>query len=225
MSPSRGGLDAFQPQAFELAEIPAGSDPGDYYRLLTETYEPLGFMTKEILPTAESRRFRISHRGKVVAIFRLTAVDEAASPFFDYVPGARGRRLAEVNNVIVAADFRATILLGYLLYHSALIAHDNGFDFVVGITRHQTLRFFVDFGVIPVDHPPLHLLGKEHLLDFVIYYETRSPQSVAYMHERARRYFHQQYVLKTIHEKYVRGVATPALVPLEPAGTAWAAAA
>lgn len=200
--------DSFRADSFELRAIPSGGESSDYYRLLTQTYEPLGFMTQDILPTRESLRYYVLHGGSVVAIFRMTPVEDDGSPYYGLVPGARiagrRRRLAEVNNVIIASPYRASILLGWLLYECAKLAHVQGYDYVVGITRHQTLRFFVDFGVIPVDHPPLQLLGKDHLLDFVIYYDTRSPDSVAYMHERARRYFHQQFVMRNIQEKYVR---------------------
>ena len=200
--------DRFRADSFSLHAIPAQGDATQYDRLLAETYEPLGFMTREFLPSERSQRYYVTHGGHVVAIFRLTRVEDPASAYFELVPGAvrEGRRapLAEVNNVVIASPYRASILLGLLLYESAKLAHALECDYVVGITRHQTLRFFVDFGVIPVDHPPLHLLGKPHLLDFVIYYDTRTPASIAYMHERARRYFHQQYVMRNIQEKYVR---------------------
>jgi len=212
-------LDCFRAEAFEVLEIDADDHGADYDRLLREIYEPMGFLRSEILPVSGSRRFCVRHGGSVVAIFRLTPVEDADSPYFALVPGARathGRRarMAEVNNVVIAAPFRATILLGLLLYRSAIAAHDMGCDFVVGLTRSQTLRFFVDFGVIPVDHPPLRLLGKEYLLDFVIYYDTHSPCSLDYMHERARRYFHQQYVMKNIQQKYLD--RAPAGVPASP---------
>jgi hypothetical protein len=200
-------LRAYRPEAYQLSEIDAASDGADYERLLRETYEPLGFMRGELLPVAGSRRFKLLYDGAIVAIFRLTPVRDPHSPYFALVPGAvfsggRCARVVEVNNVVIAAPFRATILLGLLLYHCAIHARRMGCDFVVGLTRHQTLRFFVDFGVVPVDHPPLQLLGQSHLQDFVIYYDTGSRRSLHYMHERARRYFHQQYVLKSIQQKY-----------------------
>lgn len=203
-------LDRFRPESYEIRRIDKGADPQEYYRLLTEAYEPLGFMTQDILPSEKSERYQILYHGQVVAIFRMTAVEDKRSHYFNLVPGAMAgglrRRLAEVNNVIIASDFRATILLGLIVYHSAWLAHRGDYDYVVGLTRHQTLRFFVDFGVIPVDHPPLHLLGKKHLLDFVIFFDTKSPKSVTYMHERAARYFHQQYVMKSLHEKYIKRI-------------------
>ncbi|HVT36761.1 MAG TPA: hypothetical protein VHE37_14320 [Nevskiaceae bacterium] len=207
-------LAAFRPECFHTRRIGGGNDLAQYQRLLEQTYEPLGFMVSAVLPTAASMQYKVTHCGRIVAIFRLTPVDDGDSAYFHLVPGAcadgRPRRLLEVNNVVIASPFRATILLGLLLYESAKAAHRLGYDYVVGITRHQALKFFVDFGVVPVDHPPLRLLGKEHLLDFVIYYDTRSPESIGYMHERARRWFHQQYVLRSIHRKYVEPLRAPA---------------
>jgi hypothetical protein len=109
-----------------------------------------------------------------------------------------------VNNVVVAQRYRASIVLGLVLYHSACQAHAAGYHFVVGVNRFEVLRFFVDFGVVPAEHPPLSLLGKAHLQDFVNYYDTSDAASIAYMHERARRYFHQELVMRSIREKYVR---------------------
>lgn len=208
LSPPLPTLDAYRVEAYQLQEIDAASGAVDYERLLRETYEPLGFMRGELLPVDGSRCYQLTYRGTLVAIFRLTPVLDDQSPYFRLVPGAcskdgRRARMVEVNNVVIAAPFRATILLGLLLYHCALSARRMGCDFVVGLTRYQTLRFFVDFGVVPVDHPPLRLLGQAHLLDFVIYYDTGSQESLRYMHERARRYFHQQYVMKSIQQKYI----------------------
>lgn len=203
-------LERFRPEAYEIRYIEPGTDPQAYDKLLSSVYEPLGFMSQDILPSEHSDRYQVLFKGQVVGIFRMTAVEREESPYFRIVPGATAdgqrRKLAEVNNVIIASDFRATILLGLIVYHSAWLAHQNGYDFVVGLTRHQTLRFFVDFGVIPVDHEPLHLLGKEQYLDFVIFFDTQAPASIAYMHERAARYFHQQYVMKVLHEKYIKRI-------------------
>lgn len=224
-------LDAYRAEAYQLLEIDTASDAVDYERLLRETYEPLGFMRGEFLPVAGSRCYKLLYQGALVAIFRLTPVLDSESPYFQLVPGAcsadgRHARMVEVNNVVIAAPFRATILLGLLLYHCAVCARRMGGDFVVGLTRYQTLRFFVDFGVVPVDHPPLRLLGQAHLLDFVIYYDTASRESLRYMHERARRYFHQQYVMKSIQQKYIDRARLPSAatvstaVPMQAALTA-----
>src|SRR5262249_43426019 len=153
-----------------------------------------------------SMMFAIRHCGSLAAIFRLTPVADPQSRYFDLVPGARTdaghlRSLLEVNNVVIAREFRASITLALILYHSACQAHGAGYHFVAGLNRFEVLRFFVDFGVIPAEHPPLSLLGKEHLQDFVNYYDTADSGSIAYMHERARRYFHQELVMSSIREK------------------------
>ena len=202
-------LDLYRSELFALCHIGAAGEFAEYRDFLQAHYEPLGFFCGDVLPTAQSMMFAIRHCGALAAIFRLTPVADPESRYFELVPGARTadghpRLLLEVNNVVIAREFRASITLGLILYHSACQAHGAGYHFVVGINRFEVLRFFVDFGVVPAEHPPLCLLGKEQLQDFVNYYDTADPASIAYMHERARRYFHQELVMRSIREKYVR---------------------
>lgn len=199
-------LDRFDPSRYALSSVLEDDDRSAYEALMRNAYEPLGFMSPTVLPTERSDCFQIRYNGKLIAVFRLTPVEDPASAYFPLLPiGLRPRsnvRLLEVNNVVVDQDFRATIVLGLILVHSATIAVASGYDFVVGITRYQTLRYFVDFGVIPVDHEPLHLLGRPDILDFVIYYDVQTIESRDYIHQRARRYFHQQQVMRSIQLKH-----------------------
>lgn len=195
------GLDRYRPDAYEVQELAPAADVAPYLELLAAVYEPLGFMTDKVLPAERSRCFVVRYRGQVVAIFRLTEVTRTDSPFHRWLPAElrqAGARWIEVNNVVIGADFRATALLGVVLYRCACIAREGGYAAVVGITRWQTLRFFVDFGVVPVDHPPLHLLGRPDLKDFIIYYNTGEAEAITYLHLRAHRWFHQQYVMRRI---------------------------
>ncbi len=201
------GTDAWQVQAYSLRAIDGQLDRQRYEALLAQVYEPLGFMTDGVLPGRQSRCFVIEYRAAIVAIYRLTEVDDPRSPYHDLLPGdgghARDLRLLEVNNVVITRPMRSTILLGLMLHAAASWAHAAGYDRIVGMTRYQTLRFFVEFGVVPIDHAPLHLLGRPELKDFAIYYNTRDPESIAYMHERARRWFHQKAVMRAIECKYI----------------------
>ncbi len=205
--------DRFRPEAYTVTAVLTRRDAAAYDRLLTDTYEPLGFLSERVLPGADSRRYLIRYHQTPIAIFRLTEVRDADAPYHRWLPAevsGPGARWLEVNNVIVAAEFRATIVLGLLLYESARLAHAMGFDAVVGVTRLQTLRFFVEFGVVPVDHPPLHLLGRDDINDFLIFYNTRDRDSVRYMHRRAQHWFHQQYVLRCIQARCRRLTAESA---------------
>lgn len=202
-------LDLYRSELYALCHVGSGAQFDEYRDFLQSHYEPLGFFCGEVLPTARSMMFAVRHCGELAAIFRLTPVSDPQSRYFELVPGARTadgqpRRLLEVNNVVVGRGYRASIALALILYHSACQAHAAGYHFVVGLNRFQVLRFFVDFGVIPADHPPLALLDKDHLQDFVNYYDTAEASSIAYLHERARRYFHQELVMRSIREKYVR---------------------
>jgi len=195
------GWDRYQPSAYRVHELAPAADAAPYLELLTDAYEPLGFMSDAVLPVERSRCFIVRYQGQVVAIFRLTEVTRDDSPFHRWLPPdltRAGARWIEVNNVVIAAAFRATALLGVVLYHCACTAHEEGYAAVVGITRWQTLRFFVDFGVVPVDHPPLHLLGRPDLKDFIVYYNTGEAEAITYLHLRAHRWFYQQYVMRRI---------------------------
>ncbi len=198
-------LDRFERERYTVKEIEDHGSLGDYRHLIENAYEPLGFMYSDLLPGPESQCFELRYDARLVAVFRLTPVLCADSPYFLLPPFcSRGapERLLEVNNVVVDTEFRATIVLGLILENSATIAMRYQYDYVVGITRQQTLRYFVDFGVIPIDHEPLHLLGREDILDFVIYYDLTSEDSRSYVRQRSIRYFHQQKVMRSISLKY-----------------------
>lgn len=198
-------LDRFERERYTVREIEDHESLGDYRHLIENAYEPLGFMHSDLLPGPESECFELRYDTRLVAVFRLTPVLCGDSPYFLLSPfssKATPKRLLEVNNVVVDTDFRATIVLGLILESCATIAMRREFDYVVGITRQQTLRYFVDFGVIPIDHEPLHLLGREDILDFVIYYDLTSEDSRNYVRQRSIRYFHQQKVMCSISLKY-----------------------
>ena len=207
VAPAAGELERYLPERYRIEAVAAEQDRGVYESFLREAYEPLGFVHDSIRPAAGSRCYRVRYGAQTAAIFRLTPVEDERSPYFRLVPGATrpdgGRALLlEVNNVIVGRTFRATPALGLILRHCARTAASEGYDFVVGTTRYQTLRHFADFGVVPIDHAPLHLLGRPDLLDFTIFYDTADPASCQYIEQRSKHFFHQQYVLKSIQRKY-----------------------
>jgi hypothetical protein len=208
-------LDRYRLERFVLIRVRSDAERAAYDVFLREHYESLGFLCTKVLPSARSMLFMLRHGADLAAIFRLTPIEDPCSPFYAHVPGARradgrARRLLEVNNVVIDRSYRASIALALILYRSACEAHAGGYDFIVGLNRLQILRFFVDFGVVPVDHAPVHVLGKPHLKDFINYYDTGDAASIAYMHERARRYFHQELVMRSLRQKYA---ATTAACP------------
>lgn len=214
-------LERFKVSNFEIREISSAADRAAYLKYLEHHYAKLGFMSEWVLPSNASRQFFIYFSGEMVGLFRLTEVSGASSIFHERLPEStlQDARLLELNNVLIGEEFRSGPALGLILYRSACEAHAGGFDFVVGLTRIQVLRFMVDFGVIPAEHPPLSAMGKDHLKDFVTYFDTRSQESIAYMHERAKRYFHQEFVMKCIREKYLRPMRRSEVrIGAEPAG-------
>ena len=177
-----------------------------YHDLIYTTYEPLGFLNDRsdtFMPRSKTGCFVLLHEGEVVGSCSLTPVRKSKSVFHTLIPGRLPDdvTMIELNNIILVPELRGGIGLAIILYHAALHALEMGADFIVGITRYQTLRYFVEAGAIPVDHEPLHLLGRDDLNDFVIYYDIRSCDSRTYLKERARRLFDQVGVLKKIRRR------------------------
>lgn len=205
-------LQRFDPARYSLHRLADAQEFDEYEALMRSAYDPLGFMCEQVLPNAQSQCFKLLHGDELSAIFRLTPIAEG-SIYHQLIPRREWsedvRRFIEVNNVVVADQFRATIVLGLLLKHCARIAAEQAFEAVVGLTRYQTLHHFVDFGVMPIDHQPLHLLGRTDILDFVIYYDVTTNDARRYMEERASHYFQQRYIMAAIREKYVRRTERP----------------
>lgn len=204
------GLDE-DPGKFEIANyafVPASAaHMADYRRLIETTYEPLGFLNDHadcFLPREGTTCYVLTYREQIVGSCALTRVKEDDSIYHDYLPVDRRDRavgMIELNNIILIPELRGGIGLALILYNAALTTLAEGSGLVVGITRYQTLRYFVEAGAIPVSHEPLHLLGREDLNDFIIYYDVRSRDSQTYLRERARRLFGQASVLGDIKRR------------------------
>jgi predicted GNAT family N-acyltransferase len=190
---------------YTFFEISSKKDIEEYDKLLDVTYSPLGFLDPKILPKQETMRFGLNFDDELIAICSLTPIlDNNTNAFSEVVPMFQGKRLIEMGNVIIKPKFRGNVTLGLLFSNVARYSNRNNYDYVVGITRHKILRHFVDFGVIPVLHEPLHLLGNEDLNDFILYYDTHANESIQYMEERTRRFIYQEYIMASIKEKYIR---------------------
>ena len=195
---------------YEVQELSRIEDYQEYDALLSKVYEPLGFMSDRVRPCKTSRCYRVRHADTTVAVFRLTKVTDPRSDFHRLIPElactpSEVEPLLEVNNVVIEREYRGTPTLGVILRFCARQAASEQYRAVVGITRYQTLRYFAEFGVLPVSHEPLHVLGRSDLLDFIIYYDTRDPASRQYMEERTTRVFKQLRILKEIETRYGRG--------------------
>lgn len=203
IQPSDGcsSTDACEAENYRF-EIASPSQLEKYLELVRETYGPLGFLNDHcdsFMPRRQTCCYVLTYRGDVVGSCSLTPVQDERSLFHRLVPGGdrqSGTQMIELNNIILVPELRGGIGLALILYHAALQALETGADLVVGITRYQTLRYFVEAGAIPVDHEPLHLLGREDLHDFVVYYDIRTGDARTYLRERARRLFSQA---KTLH--------------------------
>jgi hypothetical protein len=195
-------------------EIASPAQLERYLELVRETYGPLGFMNDHadgFMPRSSTQCHVLTYCGEVVGSCSLTPVKDERSLFHNLVPGGdlqSGAQMIELNNIILVPELRGGIGLALILYHAAIRALETGADLVVGITRYQTLRHFVEAGAIPVDHEPLHMLGREDLHDFVIYYDIRTRDARTYLRERARRLFAQARTLHNIRSR-VNNVSSP----------------
>lgn len=174
-----------------------------YEEILRQSYEALGFFKISIMPGPATRCFGLYFKDYMVGTLGLQEANITDSkPYSKYLPSiGREPRLLEATNVVLTPEFRGGIGIGVLLREAALKAIDGGYDYIVGITRYQTLRYFVEFGLVPVDHPPLHLMGREDVDDWIMYYRTSDESAAFYLQERSRRYFHQQKTMYAIKER------------------------
>ena len=173
---------------------------GQYISLLKSTHAPLGFFRESVLPKEETQCFGLFFNESLEGIFAITPIpDISKTQYFKYIPNLKSsEKVAELSNVVLRKRFRGSVALGVILYEAAKHAVSGKYFALVGTTRQQTLPFFVDFGVTPVFHEPLHLMGDQSINDFVIYFETNKKESIDYMHTRAERFFQKELVLAKI---------------------------
>ncbi|MDP3795457.1 MAG: hypothetical protein Q8R13_06100 [bacterium] len=171
-----------------------------YEDILRQSYEELGFFKPSVLPDPETHCFGLFFDGEMVGTLGLSdARNFEDKPYLSYLPDiGREPKLLEATNVVLTPNFRGGIAIGLLLKEAANRAISEGYDFIVGITRYQTLRYFVEFGLVPIDHPPLHLMGRDDIDDWIMYYRTNDESAAFYLKERAERYFHQQITMNAI---------------------------
>ncbi|HHX0887810.1 TPA: hypothetical protein ACU6E5_005942 [Pseudomonas aeruginosa] len=197
--------DPYDTGNYSVLEIDR-SDRGlmkQYENILRQSYETLGFFKPSILPGPDTQCFGLFFDGNMEGTLGLCEpLDSETKPYLRYLPDIGQRpKLLEATNVVLTPTLRGSIAIGILLRVAATRAIDDGFDFVVGITRYQTLRYFVEFGLVPIDHPPLHLMGRDDVDDWIMYYRTSEESAAAYLKERSDRYFHQQKTMNAIRQR------------------------
>lgn len=178
----------------------------EYLEILQSSYEPLGFLRPEIYPDEHTVCHGLYFNEKLEGIFSINTIDDiAAHELFGKIPllsRYENMRVAEIKNVVLKRRVRGTIALGIMLYAAANYAMEHDYAAVVGLTRYQTLPYFVDFGVMPIYHEPLHFMGDESIDDFVIYFDTCTEDSINYMHARARHFFRNEFVMAKIRSEF-----------------------
>ncbi|MDB5984484.1 MAG: hypothetical protein JWQ69_5499 [Pseudomonas sp.] len=174
-----------------------------YEKILRQSYEAIGFFKQSILPGPDTQCFGLFFDGNMEGTLGLSEAQYSEEkPYLRYLPEIGHRpKLLEATNVVLTPTLRGSIAIGVLLREAATRAIEGGFDFVVGITRYQTLRYFVEFGLVPIDHPPLHLMGRADVDDWIMYYRTSEASAALYLKERSDRYFHQQKTMSAIRQR------------------------
>lgn len=197
--------DYFKLTNYSISEINRSDhiSMNQYEKILRESYESLGFFKPSILPGPNTQCFGLFFKGRMEGTLGLCeSIYSNTNPFYRYLPDIGYKpRILEATNVVLTRNFRGSIAIGVLLREAATRAINNNFDFVAGITRYQTLRYFVDFGLVPTDHPPLHIMGRDDIDDWIIHYRTSESSAAYYLNERSSRYFHQQKIMSDIRQR------------------------
>lgn len=202
-------LERYEPANYLFRALESEEEFAAFDELLESRYGPLNFLRtaekKAFLPREGTTRYGLFFGNELVGICALNPVDKKGSVFHKYIPVSRiaERRLVEINNVVLCRRFTGLGCATILLYEAVKAAMRAGYDMTVGITRYQTLKFFIESGAVPVDHPPLHLLGRPDLLDFIVYYDL-SPQGVEYLHYHIPRAIRHEMIYEKIKRSYVK---------------------
>ena len=156
-----------------------------YDELLSSTYLRERIFSKTFLPTPDASRFGVTdEEGRIVGICGLKDLDpDRTDLFLTRLPVKRSSdlKVKEVINVVIARPYHGSAAFAVLCGGIAEAAVAVGADLLVGITRAALLKSFVQFGLDPAIHEPLHLLGDERINDFIIYYDFRASGAIEYM--------------------------------------------
>lgn len=185
----------------------SSNEMNSYNRFLRESYEPLGFLNHELdkfLPREATNCYFLHYLNDPVGICSLTPVKGIDSVYHKNIEYLKYKHSAasmlEINNVVIAKHLRGSIGVALILYKAVKEVIAREMDMLVGLTRYQTLRYFVEFGATPVYHKPLHLLGKEELNDYIVYYDVKVPEAKSYLEQRFVRFLYQLSVMNRIRK-------------------------
>jgi hypothetical protein len=181
-----------------------------YDRWLSATYRRLRFLndrSASFMPRSGTERYGLFLGERLVAICALTPVSERQSVFHRSLPypvrDGKQPSYLELNNVLCSQRFPGVLGLTLLLYYAVMKAQEAGFTAIVGIAHYEALRQLADLGATPVLHDPLHILGRDDLFDFVVYYDLSRMESSVYIYERTVRSLHAMAVMNEITSRYI----------------------
>lgn len=203
------GLELLNPDHYSLQLLDTPEEYEQFNEMLVSRYGPLNFLKDDdrtsFLPKPDTKRYGLFQGGELIGICALNPITDRDTVFHQYIrdDDLSTRRIVEVNNVVLSRRFIGMGCLTIMLYEAVKRAISDGFDIAVGITRYQTLRFFIESGAVPVEHPPLHLLGREDILDFIIYYDL-SPSGQTFLHHHVPRSIRHEMIFERIKRQYVR---------------------
>jgi hypothetical protein len=178
-----------------------------YDELLSSTYLRERIFSEAFLPTPDVSRFGvIDEEGRIVGICGLKVLDPVRTDLFvTRLPVKRysDLKIKEVINVVIARPHQGSSAFAVLCGGIAEAAIARGTDLLVGITRATLLKSFVQFGLDPAVHEPLHLLGDQRINDFIIYYDFRAPGAIEYMRARTSRVIEQSRRMRILRSQYL----------------------
>lgn len=194
-------------QGVEFRRLRGAADLERYDVLLRRTYEREGIFNDKFLPGPAVQRYGLfAEDAGLVAICGLKPVDQEGADQFERLiglsPDAR-RRMLEVVNVVVTKDHYGTTAFAEICRGLAEAALLDGGTMLVGVTRAALLKSFVQFGLYPAVHEPLHLLGDPRVQDFVIFYDFSPPGAVDYMRRRSAQVLDQGRRMAQLRERYL----------------------
>ena len=193
---------------YAICPVQSAQAQAAYSDLLKTTYAKLGFLEPNSefeIVSPNATRFLLHYEAEHIGMYGLREVPSEHAHYAQWVPGFAGSqdRALEVHNFILTQAHRGQIGRVLMLHHAVGYALEHGYAYLVGIARYSALKFFVDAGAVPVYHPPLHLLGKSDLRDFVMYFDLRQPGDVDYLQQRAERLIHQICVLHALKTDFL----------------------
>jgi hypothetical protein len=202
----------YEADNYSFEELKTSEHIEQYEILLKRSYKREGIYSESFLPCNNTVKYGIFFKhDTLVAICGLKTVGVERLPVFkDHIqPSIKlNENLIEIVNVVVEKSHYGTLAFPILCFGVGEAAISRSADILVGITRASLLKSFVQFGLFPAVHPPLHVLGNDKINDFIIFYDFRRPNATDYMRLRGAHIVEQSQRMSLIRSQYLESLRT-----------------